>query len=193
LWRSEEGSLRADLDGENEMDFSEREWKLVANSGREQFCGSFIKRGSNEDGLDLVLANVSVIGEFWLDPPFANDGGSSGLETVFSVSLPHAVLRKDRIEKLLDELEQWLLKPKPISLELAKCRTTYQSLVISLGVREDLISSLERPACTISYSSNSFEVGKWHFVVDQSCIRIFHDELRASFDSLYSTPSNGSS
>ncbi|KRR26383.1 hypothetical protein CQ14_02475 [Bradyrhizobium lablabi] len=174
---------------ECEMDFSADNWKLVANSGREQFCGAFIKRGSNEDGLELILAKVSLVGEFWLDPPFANDVGSSSLESVFSVSLPHLVLRKDRIETLLDELQQWLLKPKPISLELAKCRTTYQSLTISLGVREDLICSLERPACTISYCSNSFEVGKWHFVVDQSCIRIFHEELRAALDSLYSTTS----
>ena len=171
------------------MDFSAGEWKLVANSGREQLFGSFLKQGANEDGLELILANVSVVGDFWLDPPFAKDVGSSGLESVFSVSLPHVVLRKDRIENLLDELEQWLLKPKPISLELAKCRTTYQSLTISLGVREDLICSLERPACTISYCSNSFEVGKWRFVVDQSCIRIFHEGLRASLDSLYSTPS----
>ena len=170
------------------MSFSASEWKLVANSGRQQFFGSFLKRGSNEDGLELILANVSVVGDFWLDPPFANDVGSSGLESVFSVSLPHVVLRKDRIEVLLDELEQWLLKPKPISLELGKCRTTYQSLTISLGVREDLICSLEMPACTISYCSNSFEVGRWHFVVDQSCIRIFHEELRASLDSLYSNP-----
>ena len=170
------------------MSFSASEWKLVANSGRQQFFGSFLKRGSNEDGLELILANVSVVGDFWLDPPFANDVGSSGLESVFSVSLPHVVLRKDRIENLLDELEQWLLKPKPISLELAKCRTTYQSLTISLGAREDLICSLEMPACTISYCSNSFEVGRWHFVVDQSCIRIFHEELRASLDSLYSNP-----
>jgi hypothetical protein len=171
------------------MNFSASEWKLVGNSGREQFFGSFLKRGSNEDGLELILANVSVVEDFWLDPPFANDVGSSGLESVFSVSLPHVVLRKDRIENLLDELEQRLLKPKPISLELARCRTTYQSLTISLGVREDLICSLEMPACTISYCSNSFEVGRWHFVVDQSCIRIFHEELRASLDSLYSNPS----
>ena len=82
-----------------------------------------------------------------------------------------------------------LLKPKPISLQLAKCRTTFHRLTISLGVREDLICSLEMPACTISYSSNSLEVGKWHFVVDQSCIRIFREELRAALDSLYSTPS----
>jgi hypothetical protein len=170
------------------MDVSAREWELVANSGREQFFGAFLKRGSNEDGLELILANVSVVGDFWLNPPFANDVGSSGLESVFSVSLPHVVFRKDRIENLLDELEQWLLKPKPISLELAKCRTTYQSLTISLGVREDLICSLERPACTISYCSNSFEVGKWHFVVDQSCIRIFHEELRAALDRLYAIP-----
>jgi len=86
------------------MDFSAGEWKLVANSGREQFCGSFLKRGSNEDGLELILANVSVVGEFWLDPPFASDVGSSRLESVFSVSLPHVVLRKDRMENLLDEL-----------------------------------------------------------------------------------------
>jgi len=171
------------------MDFSASEWKLVANSGREWFFGSFLKRGLNEDGLELILANVTVVGDFWLDPPFANDVGSSGLESVFSVSLPHVALRKDRIENLLDELEQWLLKPTPISLELAKCRTTYQSLTISLGVREDLICSLEMPACTISYCANSFEIGKWHFVVDQSCIRIFHEELRAALDSLYSTPS----
>jgi hypothetical protein len=111
------------------MNFSASEWKLVGNSGREQFFGSFLKRGSNEDGLELILANVSVVGDFWLDPPFA------------------------------------------------------------LGVREDLICSLKMPACTISYCSNSFEVGKWHFVVDQSCIRIFREELRAALDSLYSTPS----
>jgi hypothetical protein len=53
------------------MSFSASEWKLVANSGRQQFFGSFLKRGSNEDGLELILANVSVVGDFWLDPPFA--------------------------------------------------------------------------------------------------------------------------
>ena len=53
---------------------------------------------------------MSVVEDFWLDPPFANDVGSSGLESVFSVSLPHVVLRKDRIENLLDELEQWAIE-----------------------------------------------------------------------------------
>jgi hypothetical protein len=80
------------------MDISAREWELVANSGRERFFGSLLKRGSNEDGLEIILANVSVVGDFWLDPPFANDAGSTGLQSVFSVSLPHVVLRKDRIE-----------------------------------------------------------------------------------------------
>jgi hypothetical protein len=90
---------------------SSSEWSLFSNSGRERFSGSFIKRGLSEDGLELVLGNAFVAGQFWLEPSFAASDGRAGqaLEPAFSVLLPNIVFRKDRIELLLAELERWLL------------------------------------------------------------------------------------
>jgi hypothetical protein len=160
------------------------QWNLVASSGRERLGGSFVGHASDEDGLDLVLASLSVVGRFWRSPPFEDEAENSSerLVTVFSVMLPQVLLRRDRIEYLISELAEWLKKPKEISVELSKSKSVYQSLAISLGIREDLICSLDRPACTIAYSANSFEIGKWKFIVDQSCIRIFFEELRTSLD-----------
>jgi hypothetical protein len=169
-----------------EMIHTTHQWNLFSSSGRESFSGSFVDNGRDEDGLDLILAKVSITGNFWPEPPFVSTVQRSGerLLEVFAVALPQVVLRRDRIELLLLEMAEWLHKPKEISIDLSSSRTIRNHLAIGFGTRRDLISSLDKPACTISYSANSFENGTWHFIVDQSCIRMFFEQVTEARDRL---------
>jgi hypothetical protein len=167
--------------GSTDTSLNDRRWALRSSSGREEFSGVVTREALDSQGAGLLLANLSLIGRFWPQPPFdAVEPASDELLTAYSVVLPNVILARNLVEHLISELTEWLVQPKEIAVELSDVRKTYQSIRISFGEREVLICSLEKPVCTITYASNSFEVGKWHFVVDQSCIRLFLEELEMS-------------
>ena len=62
-------------------------WKLAANSGREQFFGSFLKRARTQTAWSHSR-ECSVVGDFWLDPAIRKRClKSSGLEKrIFSIA-----------------------------------------------------------------------------------------------------------
>ena len=84
--------------------------------------------------MELVLSDLSIVGEFWLEAPFADDN-IGGLERVFSVSLPKVYFLKDRVAFLLSELDKWLCTPREILVDLVDPRRAYQRLSLSLVSR----------------------------------------------------------
>ena len=36
---------------------------------------------------------------------------------------------------------------------------------------------MDRPVCEIRYAAERMPEGRWNFVVDQSCIRLLHEDL----------------
>jgi hypothetical protein len=161
------------------------EWKLVAASGRDQLSGKFIQQTTNRSGATVICTDLVIRGAFW---PRLKLQSNEYVEPVldYSVALPQVVFEWGAVDELISELGEWLDSPKKISIELCQKAQGDQSFIISFGAIEELISSVQKPACTILYSGTVFNRGKWSFVVDQSCIRIFHEELRTAFNSLSS-------
>src|SRR6266567_3215566 len=154
---------------------SVHQWNLYSSSGRDQLGGSFVGQSSDESGVDLVLANVSIAGKFWRAPPFerASEESSEPLSTVYVVDLPSVIFQKKRVQQLISELNEWLHSPKEISIELSKGVGSDQSFAIALSARHD--GTLAKSPCLVTYSATVFELGKWRFFVDQSCVRIFFE------------------
>jgi len=153
---------------------TEHQWAIRSNSGRELFAGSFLEEKYAE-GRTLLLTSALIFGEFWREPAFET---SRYATPDFQVSLPQLVLDKANLEELICELEKWLERPKEISLSLSGDR--FHALDVAIGPRTDWISTMDKPVFSLSYASGSFEIGKWRFVIDQSCIRCFMDELTQS-------------
>lgn len=117
----------------------DRRWTLRSSSGREEFSG-VVTREAPDAG--LLLANLSLLGEFWPLPPFeAADPQSQELWTVYSVVLPNVILGKNLVEHLISELTEWLVQPKEIDVPLSDPRKTFESVRISFGERgRDLLA-----------------------------------------------------
>ena len=153
---------------------TEHQWAIRSNSGRELFAGSFLDEKYAE-GRTLLLTSVLILGEFWRAPEFET---SSDTTPDFQVSLPQLMLDKAKLEELTYELEKWLERPKEISLSLSG--HPHHPLDVAIGPRSHFISTMDRPVFSLSYAAGSFEIGKWCFVIDQSCIRCFMDGLTQS-------------
>ncbi|WP_316176027.1 MULTISPECIES: hypothetical protein [unclassified Bradyrhizobium] len=156
----------------------EYQWVLPSSSGRERFCGSFIRSGRSSDGPDVLLTRIALLGEFWPQPPFDKEAGRADWETEpqFCLSFPKVIIRRDRIDCLRDQLQEWFADYRAISVNLSKITSVDASIEISIGVNDRLISSAMQPAFTFSYKWRSIAVEE-SFVVDQSCIRIFCEGL----------------
>jgi hypothetical protein len=98
------------------------------------------------------------------------------------VSLPQVVISRRRVEELADGLVKWLESPTQIVVDLCH-DTKNQDLVVSLTHSEPQTIP-GKAKFELQYSTVAFVSGRWSFGVDQSCIRIFSDELRLSLEDL---------
>jgi len=161
--------------GASQVTSTEHQWAIRSNSGRELFAASFLEE-KHVQGATLLLTSAIIHGEFWRAPEFET---SNDATPDFQVSLPQLVLDKAKLDEFSDELERWLEKPKEISLSLSG-NHPHQALDVSIGPRSGIISTMDKPVFSLRYASGSFELGKWSFVIDQSCIRCLLDELTPS-------------
>jgi hypothetical protein len=131
----------------------------------------------------VLLARIAIVGRFWRPRPFETPGEKPyQLSTAFVLELPQVVFQKRRIEQLASELEQWSLGSQEISFELSDPSEIHESFLLELSAyRAD---TLKGSQCSITYSAEAFEKGKWRFLVDQSCIRLFFEELSSSLANL---------
>jgi hypothetical protein len=152
------------------------QWCLPDSSGRDRLIGEFRDIYKGPDGQAILCVAISISGEFWRlpisDPQLADD---------YKVCLPQVLCNWQAVDELILELGEWLDRPKPIKIDLASKIRGHQTFSIEFSKTHRLITTGEKPACTVTYSGTNFLQGVWSFVVDQSCIRIFHDELRAAF------------
>lgn len=93
----------------------------------------------------------------------------------YHVELHQVVSDFDRLAELLLEVQKWLGDSTPFSGEISVEKS--ESLFITLGPSQELISSPEKPVFRLDYRSEPVFRTSWGYVVDHSCINIMKEEL----------------
>lgn len=92
------------------------------------------------------------------------------------------VLSESALHDLTAQPDEWLARPKEIEIELTDVK--HLGFSISFRPEKGIISRIDRPACTIICACKGLPRLEVKFVVDQSCIRLFRDELAAALEQL---------
>lgn len=138
---------------------------MTSASGRERFSCA---RVSSIENSRSGIYEIVISGDFWSR---AEPLETASLSLDFQVRLPQVLLSEDGMETLRDHLVTWL--DDQLSFECMIELNFDQILAVALGSDPGLISSRERPVFIVSYSRGATMVGRWAFVVDQSCVRNF--------------------
>ncbi|MEK8020580.1 MAG: hypothetical protein VSS75_027250 [Candidatus Parabeggiatoa sp.] len=149
-------------------------WSLLSADGWNKVTGTFIRKWMSLEDDVLLLTDISITGDFWQrDKEEVND---AKITLDFRVQLPQVIIKENALKELIIEIDKWFSEPREIGIELSN--VCYQSFQITFGMKDEFICSPDKPVCTIQYSSDSrMKMGEWNFVVDQSCLRLFRDDL----------------
>jgi hypothetical protein len=147
-------------------------WELVSSDGWQRitwYPKQIVYRSE-----PLLLVELRHSGEFW-DP-----GALADAEEYISVpqvecTLPNILLSLSKISLLDTSLAAWLDHRAHFDIVLSP--NTYQSLSFQLGPSEQLISTRDKPACTLAYAAARLR-SEWVMPVDQSCIRGFRQTIQ---------------
>jgi hypothetical protein len=142
-------------------------WKMTSSSGRERATFRLLPPRSSW----RRLMRVSLVGMFWpRGVPLVQDT----LGPVFHAVLPQVVVDLAKLEKLWRQISRWMEQPFEFECDLGGGADNV--LTSSLGIDPELICSVDRPVCTVSYHQGALLL-MWKAVVDQTCVRIFSDGL----------------
>lgn len=157
---------------------SKYQWNLYGSSGRASMGGSFLRTWRNKKGAEVILTQVEITG-LWLDRA-SNEISfqQEDLRQEFVVRLPQVIIVRAGLEKMARDLIQAVDVQIPVVYELTD-NTDEQSFKISISERKDS-NHLKTLIAEIQYSGIQFDKGHWSFVIDQSCIGIFAEELNSS-------------
>jgi hypothetical protein len=150
------------------------QWNLYSSNGRSSFSGT-IKRELRLDSEEILLAEISVKGR-WIDRA-EREISFIELSDEYHVTLSQVLLQKQSVRQLVSQLAGWLGSPTPGPIEVSSA-VQDQHLDIYIGPSR-WTKILPDVRLELRYSSMEFESGVWSFPIDQSCIRIFFDELSA--------------
>jgi len=146
-------------------------WSMPAASGRARIHCTFVAY-SREIG--ALVCGIEASGEFW--PRGLGDRSGSTVAD-FQVALPQVVMDLASLKLLRERLVEWQVNPSGFALELGVSGKGDQRITFAIGRDENLIYSVDKPACTLTYACGSAMQGRWSFVVDQSCIRLCAEGL----------------
>jgi hypothetical protein len=154
------------------------EWNISGSQGRDFLGGRFQKLWIDANGLELTLSEVAVT-SLWPDRSAAKYSFlTPPKDTV--VTLSQVVMAVEFVRQLILRLNDWLESSADVSVNLCP-KQSDQRFIIELGPTK-IPNSLKKVALQVEYFSGAF-MGKWSFEVDQSCIRLFVDELSNSLKS----------
>ena len=157
------------------------QWNIYGSSGRTSLGGNFLRAWRGSDGSELILTELSVAG-LWIDRS-KKKISFTDLQKDFTITLSQVIVYRRKVEELIDDLASWLDSPVEILRDLCG-DSKDQSLKFYLGPPDPQKKRLEKTIFEIQYSGTAFESGNWFFGTDQSCIRIFVDELRLALEKL---------
>lgn len=132
-------------------------WEFSSNSGRASLRGR-LRDVIREDGQVIVVASL-------LFQARDLDGHPRERLTLPAVEIP-----AENLKRLAAACGAWLLEP--IEIDVSLCEGEY-SLRVTIRPEPDYISSPDKPVACFTYRRWANH-GQFSYVVDQSCIRIFH-------------------
>ena len=144
-------------------------WLMSSASGRERFLCTRIAPAKISR---CSLYKVEVNGNFWdKGVPLAE----AGISPDFQVQLPQVLFSDDALVALRGHINSWLEERTHFECLMTPELNSDQILTIAIGSDSGLISSKDKPVFIVNYSRGSAMVGRWAFVIDQSCVRGFID------------------
>ena len=150
---------------------------LSSSDGWNQFILERKKSFSDDENNIFYIIEVNILGNFWERNKSVNQ---AELVRDFSVSLPQVILKKIEVINLIEELKSWLDLPHEIKVNFSTHEE--QTMSIRLGLDDDFICSAAKPVCSIRYSAARMKNSEWKFIVDQSCVANFINDLNAIVD-----------
>ena len=149
-----------------------RAWSMRSSSGRISLSCELIRQSVKTRAM---VCAIKMRGEF-----FERGAAKSVGELVpdFSVSLSQVLLYPQAVQLLRNRLVEWQTNPASFEVELGTSKEGDQRFSIALAQDSQLRYEIHRPACIITYGSPSAMLGRWAFIVDQSCVRSCAEELR---------------
>jgi hypothetical protein len=147
-------------------------WELVSSDGWQRV--SWRPKHIVYLAEPFLLVELRISGEFW-DPKELADTDEYKLARQVECALPNVMLSLSKADLLDTALVAWLDHRTPV--EIALSPSTYQALSFQLGPSEDLISTREKPVCTLAYRAARLRC-EWLLPVDQSCIRSFQESIQ---------------
>lgn len=169
------------IQSEHRADEESFHWSMPSASGRARISCAFVGY-SQEPG--TLLCEVETSGEFW---PRGHDDRNGGTVPDFYVKLPQVLINIDSLKSLRERLVEWQVNPSAFTLELGAAKGD-QRIMFAIGQDQNLIYSVSKPACTLTYACGSAMQGRWSFVVDQSCIRLGAEGIGEFLRSIESEP-----
>jgi hypothetical protein len=150
-------------------------WGLAASDGFGEVTCLQKRWWTDPFGDAAILAELSLTGQFLERDRFERRQPAPDWIEDFRLDLPQVILSRPGLESLLAELRLWFDEPRDISVDLSAVHQV--SLQVTLGQDPRLICKIDRPVCSVRYSTGTSVTFECLLVVDQSCLRLLRDDL----------------
>lgn len=158
-------------------------WHLNSSSGRDSVSWDAVADLPRAQP-EVVLCDIQLAGEYY---GAALADSASGLRD-YSLTLRGMAVGMRELQRMCSTIESWLdlslaeQARQRLGLDCSVGGLFDQSLVLSLGSRDDIISG-GKPVATFKYLVGSMR-GELVFVTDQSCLRELTTGIRAALGEL---------
>ncbi|MGD8452103.1 MAG: hypothetical protein PVJ57_09820 [Phycisphaerae bacterium] len=147
-------------------------FELPSNGGYNAVEATY-RRVEEENGERILYADVKFTYDVW--GPDTDLDCSMHLKESAHTLVKCVPIREAALYELAGLLQDWLHKPRELSVDIG---IKFQSFRLRIGPEPRFISSMEKPVARIRLKAPRTFINM-HFVVDQSCIRLFRDSIVA--------------
>lgn len=154
-------------------------WTIPSNSGWRQFkCA----RTNHALRGDAICCSLHIYGDFW----DRNENESKSLVPDFRVDLPQVLISAERLRHLIEDVDRWLVDQENFERSISSPKSG-QDFTVIVNREPSLVYSIGKRAVTFRYTNGEAMIGKWSFVVDESCLRICRDSLSGFLDGIFAS------
>lgn len=147
-------------------------WLIHAASGRQHILCRSLGRWRDPD---ILCCEFQVESEFW---DRCDAVPQAALVPDFGVALPQVLISMAMLRKLEAHLDDWMQSRTFFDCQICTEALGDQTLMVSVGTRAGVISSVEKPTLTLAFRCGHAMSAEWVFVVDQTCILAWRDSLQ---------------